>query len=138
MKPRIIKTEAQHKAALARIEKIFDAKPGSQEGDEFELLTMLVEQYEEATVPIEPPDPVAAIRFRMEQQNLTNRDLIPYIGSASKVSEVLSGRRGLSITMIRNLVRGLGIPADVLIGKPEASPGSNDPAEVLSGARGAG
>jgi HTH-type transcriptional regulator/antitoxin HigA len=131
MKPKIIKTETEHKAALARIEKIFDAKSGSPEGDELELLTMLVEQYEEASVLIGLPDPIEAIRFRMAQQNLRNRDLIPYIGSASKVSEVLSGRRGLSIAMIRNLAQGLGIPAEVLIGKPETL-ASNDLAHALT------
>jgi len=138
MKPKIIKTEAKHKAALARIEKIFAAKPGTPEGDEFELLTMLVEKYEQETVPIGPPDPVAAIRFRMEQQHLKNRDLIPYIGSASKVSEVLSGRRSLSIAMIRNLAQGLGISAEVLIGKPGARLASNDPSAAFCLARGTG
>lgn len=120
MKPKIIKTETEHAAALARIEKLFTAKPGTPEGDELDLLTMLVDQYETEAFPIDLPDPVSAIRFRMEQQGLKNRDLIPYIGSAPKVSEVLSGQRSLSLTMIRNLVQGLGIPAEVLIGKPGA------------------
>ncbi|MBI1178713.1 hypothetical protein GC207_14870 [bacterium] len=115
MKPKVIKTPADHKAALARIEQLFNAKPGTPEGDEFELLSVLVEQYEKAAFPIEPPTPLAAIKFRMEQQGLKNKDLIPYLGSASKVSEVLSGQRSLSLSMIRNLVAGLGIPADVLI-----------------------
>jgi HTH-type transcriptional regulator/antitoxin HigA len=120
MKPKIIKTEAEHAAALARLEQIFDAQPGTPEGDELELLTMLVDQYEKAAFPIGLPDPVAAIRFRLEQQGLKNKNLIPFIGSPSKVSEVLSGQRGLSLTMIRNLAQGLGIPAEVLIGKPGA------------------
>ena len=128
MNPKIIKTEADHAAALARIEGIFAAKPCTPEGDELELLTMLVEQYEKTAFPIGLPDPVAAIRFRMDQQGLKNKDLIPFIGSASKVSEVLSGQRGLSLAMIRNLVQGLGIPAEVLIGEPGATIDPNDPA----------
>lgn len=115
MKPKLIKTAADHKAALARIEAIFDAKPGTPAGDELDLLTTLVELYEEKAFPIGLPSPLAAIQFRMEQQGLKAKDLIPYIGSASKVSEVLAGKRALSLTMIRNLVNGLGIPADVLL-----------------------
>jgi HTH-type transcriptional regulator/antitoxin HigA len=115
MKPKLIKTAADHKAALARIEAIFDAKPGTPAGDELDLLTTLVELYEEKAFPIGLPSPLAAIQFRMEQQGLKAKDLIPYIGSASKVSEVLGGKRALSLTMIRNLVNGLGIPAEVLL-----------------------
>ncbi len=115
MKPKVIKSEAEHRAALARIDELFHAKPGTPEGDEFELLTLLAEQFEKAAFPIGLPSPVAAIQFRMEQQGLKNKDLIPYLGSASKVSEVLSGQRRLSLSMIRNLVDGLGIPAEVLI-----------------------
>ena len=121
MKPKIIKTEAEHAEAMARVEEIFDAKPGTPEGDELELLTMLVEQYENEAFPIDLPDPVAAIRFRMEQQGLKNKDVVRFFGSASKVSEVLSGQRSLSLTMIRNLADGLKIPAEVLIGKPSHS-----------------
>ncbi len=116
MKPRIIKSEAEYEATLARIERIFRAKPGTAQGDELELLLLLVETYEEQAYPIDPPDPIAALRFRMEQQGLKPRDLIPYIGSKSKVSEVLSGRRPLSLTMIRKLVTGLHIPAEVALG----------------------
>ncbi len=128
MKPKIIKTEAEHAEAVARIERIFDAKPGTPEGDELELLTMLVEQFERVAFPITLPEPRSAIKFRIEQQGLRNKDLIPFIGSPSKVSEVLSGQRGLSLTMIRNLVQGLGIPAEVLIGKPGAELDPKDPA----------
>lgn len=120
MKPKVIKTEAEHAEALARIEEIYDAKPGTPEGDEFELLVTLVEMYEEKAFPIGLPDPVEAIKFRMEQQGLKPKDLVPYIGSASKVSEVLSSKRSLSLTMIRNLVTGLGIPAEVLLQEPDA------------------
>jgi HTH-type transcriptional regulator/antitoxin HigA len=110
------KTEAEHAAALKRIEKLMDVERGGSETDELELLICLVDKYETATVPIDPPDPIEAIKFRMSQQGLKNKDLIPYIGSASKVSEVLSGGRGLSLTMIRNIVKGLGIPEKSLLG----------------------
>ena len=118
VKPKIIKTEAEYEATLARVEKIFDAEPGTAKGDELELLLLLVERYEDAAFPIALPDPIAAIRFRMEQDELTPKDLAPYIGGKSRVSEVLSGRRPLSLMMIRNLTSGLGIPADVLLQKP--------------------
>ena len=114
--PRVIKTEQDYNAAIARIEEIFAASPGTPNGDELELLVMLVERYEAEHFPIDAPDPVAAIRFRMEQMDLKQKDLVPFIGSQSKVSEVLSGRRPLSLAMIRNLNSGLGIPSDVLIG----------------------
>jgi HTH-type transcriptional regulator / antitoxin HigA len=118
MKPKIIKNEAEQAAALTRIEQLFGAKPGSPEGDELELLVHLVETYEASVCPIAPPSPLAALRFRMDQQHLKAKDLIPYLGSASKVSEVLSGRRRLSLTMIRKLVVGLGIPAEILLQTP--------------------
>lgn len=121
MKTKVIKTDAEYKATLACVEKIFDARPGTAKGDELELLLLLVEKYEETEFPIDLPDPVTAIRFRMEQQQLTPKDLLPFIGSRSKVSEVLSGRRRLSLTMIRKLVAGLGIPAEVLLQKPTAT-----------------
>lgn len=115
MKPKIIKTEAEYQATLARIEAIFDSKPGTAKGDELELLLLLVETYEDKAYPIDPPDPIAALRFRMDQAGLKPKDLIPYIGSKSKVSEVLRGRRPLSLTMIRKLVTGLHIPAEVAL-----------------------
>jgi HTH-type transcriptional regulator / antitoxin HigA len=121
MKPKIIKTEAQYQAALARIERIFDAKPGTAKGDELELLLLLVQTYEDSAYPIDPPDPIAALRFRMEQQGLKPKDLVPYIGSKSKVSEVLSGRRPLSLTMMRKLVAGLHFPAEVALREPHAA-----------------
>ena len=115
LKPKVIKTEAQYEATLARIEAIFDAKPGTARGDELELLLTLVEVYEDSAYPIDLPDPIAALRFRMEQGGLRPKDLVPYIGSKSKVSEVLSGRRPLSLTMIRKLVTGLRLPAEVAL-----------------------
>jgi HTH-type transcriptional regulator / antitoxin HigA len=118
MKPKLINNEADYKAVLARIEDIFSAKPGTPEGDELDLLVTLVELYEEKVYRINLPDPISAIRFRMEQQGLKAKDLAPYIGSTSYASEVLSGKRHLSLTMIRNLVDGMGIPADILLQEP--------------------
>lgn len=115
MKPKIIKSEAEYEATLARIEKIFDARPGTPKGDELELLLLLVETYENRVYPIDLPDPIEALRFRMDQQGLKPKDLVPYIGSKSKVSEVLNGQRPLSLTMIRKLVEGLHFPAEVAL-----------------------
>ncbi len=111
----LIKTENDYQASLARLEEIFFAEPGTPDGDEAELLTVLIQRYEKQNYPMDLPGPVDAIRFRMEQQGLKAKDLIPFIGSASRVSEVLSGQRELSKTMIRNLSTGLGIPADILL-----------------------
>ncbi len=119
MKPKVIKTEAQYRAALARIDQLMEARPRTPAGDELELLSLLVYVYEEKVFPIEKPDPIEAIRFRMEQQGLRPADLVPLIGSRSKVSEILSGRRNLSLKMIRCLVKGLGISADVLVRPPK-------------------
>jgi HTH-type transcriptional regulator/antitoxin HigA len=119
MKPRVIKTESECAAALARIDELMDAKPNTPRGDELELLALLVHDYEERAFPIDKPDPVTAIRFRMEQQGLQPKDLVPFLGSRSRVSEVLSGRRNLSLKMIRSLVGGLGVPAEVLLGRPK-------------------
>lgn len=128
MTPKLIKTEADHAAALGRLEEIFDAELGTPEGAEAELLTALLELYEEKNFPIDLPVPTEAIRFRMEQRGLKPKDLVPYIGSASKVSEVLAGRRGLSLSMIRNLSEGLGIPAGILLGKADAKIDPGHPA----------
>jgi HTH-type transcriptional regulator/antitoxin HigA len=119
MKAKVIKTKADYEVALARIEKLMDAAPKSPRGDDLELLSLLVHDYEEKTFPIDKPDPIEAIRFRMEQQGLAPSDLVPLLGSRSRVSEVLSGRRGLSLKMIRALVIGLRIPAELLLGQPE-------------------
>jgi HTH-type transcriptional regulator/antitoxin HigA len=119
MKLKVIKTAAEYEAALARIDKLMDAKRNTSQGDELELLSLLVSDYERRVFPIDKPDPVAAIRFRMEQQGLKPKDLVPLLGSRSRVSEVLSGRRGLSLKMIRALVNKLRIPAEILLGQPE-------------------
>jgi len=115
MRPKVIKTEADYDAALARLEDLLDAEPDSPEGDELELWATLISMYEEEVFPIDLPDPVAAIRFRMEQSGLKQADLVPFIGSASRVSEILRGKRTLSLSMIRKLHEGLGIPAEVLL-----------------------
>lgn len=112
---KLIKTKDDYEKILKRIDEIFEAEPGTPAGDELELLTKLVEIYEEEKYPIDLPSPVTAIKFRMEQQGLKNKDLIPFIGSKSKVSEVLSGKRALSLNMIHKLHECLGIPAEVLI-----------------------
>jgi HTH-type transcriptional regulator / antitoxin HigA len=118
MKPKLIKTEEDYASALARIDEIFNAKAGTAEGEELDLLVTLVELYEEKEFPIGLPSPLEAIRFRMAQQGLKAKDLVPYIGSASRVSELLAGKRPLSLAMIRKLVKGLGIPAEVLLQEP--------------------
>ncbi len=118
MLPKVIKNDREYEAALARIDQLMDAAPGTPDGDELELLTTLVEVYEDKHFPIELPDPIDAIRFRMEQSGLKQQDLVPYIGSRSKVSEVLAGKRPLSLKMIRALHKGLGVPADLLLREP--------------------
>ena len=113
-----IRSEGDYEANLGRLEFLIDAAPDTPEGDELEILATLIERYEHERFPISAPTPLAAIRFRMEQAGLTARDLEPFIGSRSRVSEVLSGTRSLSIDMIRALNEHLGIPAEVLI-RPE-------------------
>jgi HTH-type transcriptional regulator / antitoxin HigA len=114
---RVIKTEEEYENALDEISTLIDRDPdpGSSEADRLELLTLLVETYESHEFPKRKPDPLEAIRFRMEQQGLKQRDLIPFIGSASKVSEILSGKRTLTLSMMRALHSHLGIPATVLL-----------------------
>jgi len=97
-----------------------DAKPGTPDMDELELLTALVEMYEDRHYPISPPDPVDAIRFRMEQLGLSQKDMTPFMGNKSKVSEVLNRKRPLTLAMMRALHKGLGIPAEVLLKEPGA------------------
>jgi HTH-type transcriptional regulator/antitoxin HigA len=118
--PKVIKTTAEHELAIARIEELFTAKPGTPKGDELELLILLVETYEAKEFPIDLPDPIEAIRFRMQQANLKQKDLIPIFGSKSKVSEVLNGKRELSLSMIRKLASELGIPTEVLLQERDA------------------
>lgn len=110
-----IRTEQDYEDALARIDVLMDAAPGSPEFDELDVLVDLVELYESKHEPMGYPSPLAAIEFRMEQGNLRPRDLIPFIGSRAKVSEVLSGKRAITMPMARALHQHLGIPADVLL-----------------------
>ena len=113
-----IRTKADYKRALREVSAYFDdePEPGSADGDRFEILTTLVEAYEARQFPIEAPDPIEAIRFRMEQGGLTVKDLVPSIGQPNRVYEVLNRKRGLTLEMFRNLHRNLGIPAESLIG----------------------
>jgi HTH-type transcriptional regulator/antitoxin HigA len=117
-----IRTELDYNLALARIEAIFDAKPGSSEGDELDILGILVEDYEKSHFRIDSPDPVEAVKFRMDQLGLTQKDLADLIGSKSRASEILSGKRAMSLRVIRLLNAKLRIPADVLIGDVEPVP----------------
>ena len=113
-----IRTKADYKRALREVSAYFDnePEPGSAEGDCFEILTTLLEVYEAKHFPIDAPDPIEVIRFRMEQGGLTVKDLVPSIGQPNRVYEVLNRKRGLTLEMIRNLHRNLGIPAESLIG----------------------
>ena len=113
-----IRTKADYKRALREVSAYFDdePEPGSEDGDRFEILATLVEAYESKHFRIEAPDPIEAIRFRMEQGGLSVKDLVPSIGQPNRVYEVLNRKRGLTLEMIRNLHRNLGIPAESLIG----------------------
>ena len=110
-----IRNEQDYEATLDRIEQLMEAVPNTPEFDELDVLTTLVEAYEEKHYPIDLPHPIDAIKFRMEQAGLKQKDLIPYIGNKSKVSEILSGKRALSKQMIRSLHESLNIPLEVLI-----------------------
>ena len=110
-----IRDEADHAWALSEVERLWGAASGTPDGDRLDILATLIEAYEQAAYPMDPPDPIEAIRFRLEQQGLSRKALEPLIGSRGRVTEVLNGRRGLSIDMIRRLHDTLGISADVLI-----------------------
>ena len=112
----LIKTEKDYKKALLRIDGLMDATPNSQAGDELDVLATLVEAYERVHFPINSPDPVAAILFRMEQMGLDRKSLEPFLGGRSRVSEVLNKKRSLSMSHIRKLHDGLNIPLENLIG----------------------
>ncbi|MFN6088801.1 MAG: type II toxin-antitoxin system HigA family antitoxin [Cyclobacteriaceae bacterium] len=110
-----IKTKKDYQQALDRLELIFDSKKGTNEGDELEILGILIDQYENEHFPIDLPDPIEAIKFRMEQLGYTQTDLAKVVGLKSRASEILSGKRKLSLDMIRQLHDKLNIPTDVLI-----------------------
>ncbi|MBW9463779.1 transcriptional regulator [Kluyvera sp. EC_51] len=113
-----IKTEQDYKAALKAVEPYFDNEPAidTPEGDYFEVMCLLIEEYEAKNHPIDPPEPIEAILFRMEQQGLTVKDLEPAIGKSNRVYEVLKGRRTLTLPMIRRLHKQFGIPLESLVG----------------------
>lgn len=110
-----IRNEQDYERALQRLEEIFDAKKGSEEGDELEILSILIDRYENENFPIGMPDPIEAIKFRMEQMGINQSELAEVMGFKSRVSEVLSKKRKLTLTMIRKLHESLHIPTEVLI-----------------------
>ena len=110
-----IRTQADYEDALAEVERLWGAKSGTPEGDRLDVVATLIDVYEAKHHPIDPPDPIGAIRFRIEQQSLTRKDLEPMIGPRNRVADILNGKRSLSIEMIRQLHDRLGISADVLI-----------------------
>jgi HTH-type transcriptional regulator/antitoxin HigA len=134
MKPAVVKTEAQYREFMSRIEELVahDPSPGTSEGSELELLSLLVEDYERKVYAFEKPDPVEAVQFRMLEQDLRQVDLVPYFGSRSRVSEFLSRQRPLTLPAIRELSAGLGIPTDVLVqDSVSPKPGLPDTASAL-------
>lgn len=117
-----IRSEPDYEAALAEVERLWGAKSGTPRGDRLDVLATLIDAWESEHHPIDPPDPIEAIKFRMEQQNLTRKDLEGILGTRTRVAEVLNRRRGLSINMIRRLHKELGIPAEVLIRSSRLKP----------------
>jgi HTH-type transcriptional regulator/antitoxin HigA len=114
-----VKNESSYRAALAAIEGLMMAKRDTPEGDRLDVLVTLVQAYEAKHHPIDPPDPIEAIKFRMNQSGMDVKDLVPFIGPLNRVYEVLARKRPLTLHMIRRLNKGMGIPADVLIGLAE-------------------
>ncbi len=110
-----IRTSRDHAKAMKEVESLWGAKSGTPKGDRLDVLATLIDAWEAAHYPMDPPDPIEAIKFRMEQQGLTRKDLEGIIGTRARIAEVLSGKRELSISMIRRLNEQLGIRADVLI-----------------------
>ena len=117
MQLKILKTEKDYDKALNRIDELMELNPklGTPESDELEILALLVEKYEELNWNIETPDPIEAIKYRKEEMNLKQKDLIPYIGNKSKVSELLNRKISLSLSMVRNLSNALHIPVETLV-----------------------
>lgn len=120
MEPKLIKTDSEYRSYLSEVERLalLDPKPDSKDGERLGLLALLVEEYEKARFMFDAPTPVEAIQFRMNEQGLRQTDLVPYFGSRSRVSEVLAGKRPLTVQMIRDVSAGLGIPADILVASP--------------------
>ena len=112
---KIIKTEEDYRKVLARMEELFDAPIGSQPGDEADILALLIEDYEKRYYPIDSPDPIEAIKIRMEELNLRQLDLVDVFGGKNRASEILNRKRRLTLEMIRNLAARLSLPVSVLI-----------------------
>ena len=110
-----IKTKQDYDQALLRMQEVFDAIPGTPDGDEAEILALLIENYETRQFPIDPPDPIEAIRIRMEEMNLPQSDLAKEIGGKNRVSEILNRKRKLTLEMVRNLASRLHIASEILI-----------------------
>lgn len=110
-----IRTETDYERAMKEVERLWGAKSGTPDGDRLDVLATLIDAYEEQHYPMDPPDPIEAIKFRMEQQGLSRNDLEPMIGSRGRVAEVLNRKRSLSVEMIRRLHDGLGISVEILI-----------------------
>jgi HTH-type transcriptional regulator/antitoxin HigA len=110
-----IKTEQDYYDSIQRVEELWGAKKDTPQGDELDLLVTLIESYEMKHYPIAPPDPVDAIKFRMEQMGMTKADMVKYLGSQSRVSEVLNRKRKLTLSMVKSLYKGLRIPAEILL-----------------------
>ena len=125
-----IRTKSDYEAALKAADQLVDADPGTAHGDRLEVLVTLIEAYESSHFQIpEPEDPAGVLEYILQTRSLSRKDLIPYLGSKERVSEVLNGKRSLSLAMIRRLHTGLGIPADLLLGKPgwnKISPGEEN------------
>lgn len=114
---RILHTKREYQSALAKLSRLMDldTEPGSQVADEMELLGLVISHYERKQFPIEKAGPIEVLKFMLEQQGLKRKDLIPYIGSDSRVTEVLNGSRNLNLSMIRRLNEGMGIPMDLFV-----------------------
>lgn len=135
MKIKVIHNDEAHEAAVSELERIMDSdpQPGTEAFDQIELLALVIKDYETRRYRLDAPDPIEAIKFRLEQQGLTRKDLEPVLGSRARVSEVLNGRRPLSISMVRNLHDALQIPADVLIQQPRVGrKARNNPVRIAA------
>jgi HTH-type transcriptional regulator/antitoxin HigA len=129
MNIRLLSTDEDYKEALAEIRRLWDTEPGSENEAQLELLAMLVQNYERSREPLPDLDPIEAIKFRMEQQGLTRKDLLPIFGTSARVSEVLSGKRALTLEMVRKLHAAFAIPLESLIAAPAPRQGTRRPAK---------
>ncbi len=123
MKPKVIKTERDHQSALRRVERLWDSPAGSVQAEELETWSVLIEAYERERHPVGEPDPMEAVKFRLEQLGLKPSSLAKTLGGKNRVSEVMNGKRGLSTAMMRNLYRDLHVPAESLLAEPRGKYG---------------